>query len=76
MRILIALPICLAACGAFPALEGTVSDSAREAPYPTLTPIPVAPTAVGVAEEELSARVTALQARAKRIRQIDIAALQ
>lgn len=66
----------LTACATFPALEGTISDAAREAPYPTLTQLPSLPP-VSVSENtDLQARIAALQARADQLRQIDIAALQ
>ncbi|MDC1399528.1 hypothetical protein [Yoonia sp.] len=69
---------CLALCGcaSFPQLEETISDAARAAPYPALTPVPLAPEATDNAAVDLQARVAALQAKAVRIRQIDIAALQ
>ncbi|MFO8126824.1 hypothetical protein [Yoonia sp.] len=77
MRCILLVPFCLLfACAAFPALEGTISDAARQAPYPALTPLPPFPTANGDEETALLARIDALQARASRIRQIDIAALQ
>lgn len=66
----------LCACAEFPALEGTISDAARDAPYPELTPVPLAPQASADEEDILRARIAALQARADRLRQIDIAALQ
>ena len=66
----------LTACTSFPALDGTISDAARDAPYPTLTPIPLAPPATGDDAADIQSRVTALQARAARLRQTDIAALQ
>lgn len=77
MRSLITLLICLSACAKFPALEGTISDTAREAPYPVLSPIP--PELVDPQSEpkpSLAARIAALNARAARLRSINIAALQ
>ena len=76
MRIALFLCVALSACTTFPQLEGTISDAARNAPYPTLTPVPAAPPSSGVEDEALQARITALQARAARLRRIDIAALQ
>jgi hypothetical protein len=76
MRLIILLPLVLGACATFPALDGTISDAARNAPYPALTPVPAAPAATGDAAAELTTRIAALQARAARIRQIDIGALQ
>ncbi len=75
MRIVFALFL-LAACTPFPELTGTISDSARAAPYPVLTPLPTLPTATGEDADQLAARAAALRARAAQIRQIDIAALQ
>ena len=76
MRLVILICLALPACATFPALDGTISDAARTAPYPILTPVPLAPTASGVEQDALQTRIAALQARAARIRQIDIAALQ
>lgn len=76
MRFLLLLPLFIGACATFPALEGTISDAARQAPYPTLTELPVQPMSVAETDATLQARIAALQARADRIRQIDIGALQ
>lgn len=76
MRLTVLLPLALCACASFPELDGTISDAARQAPYPTLTPVPIAPNATGGDQDLLTARIAALQARAARIRQIDIGALQ
>ena len=73
---LLLLPL-LAACATFPALDGTISDAARNAPYPTLTPVPPLPGAtVDAADAAMAARIAALQARAARLRGMDIGALQ
>lgn len=78
MRFTLPLILCLSACAPFPQLDGTISDTARNTPYPTLTPIPAQtggqtnPTS----DEALAARIAALQARAERLRQFDIGALQ
>ncbi|MEM8537202.1 MAG: hypothetical protein AAGF56_04995 [Pseudomonadota bacterium] len=58
----------LTACAEFPALDGTISDAARDAPYPTLTPIPVSPQQGVDVTADLQARSAALQARAARLR--------
>ena len=76
MRFMLIIPLCLSACSDFPELEGTISDTARDAPYPVLTEIPIAPPAVGAEQGVLEDRIAALQSRAARIRQIDISALQ
>ncbi|EBA12944.1 hypothetical protein [Roseobacter sp. CCS2] len=76
MRYVLILPLFLSACATFPALEGTISDAARQAPYADLTPLPPLPAASGDDQAALQARIDALQARAARIRRIDIGALQ
>lgn len=76
MRFALIISLALTGCATFPQLEGTISDAARAAPYPVLTPVPLAPVATGEAAADMQARVAALQSRAARIRQIDIAALQ
>lgn len=75
MRVLPVL-ICLAACAQFPALEGTISDAARDAPYPRLTPLPDMPPSGDTDTAAIEARIAALQARATVLRETDIAALQ
>jgi hypothetical protein len=75
MRIALLIPFVLSACATFPALDGTISDEARNAPYPALTPIPLEP-AIGDDEDVLQERIAALQERAARIREIDKGALQ
>ncbi len=76
MRLVLVIPLILSACASFPALDSTISDAARQALYPTLTPIPVVPSATADKQATLQARITDLQARAARIRQINIDALQ
>jgi hypothetical protein len=66
----------LTACATFPALDGTISDAARQAPYPTLTQLPAFPPLTKTEDTDLQARIAALQVRADQLRQIDIAALQ
>lgn len=75
MRLLPAL-ICLTACAQFPALEGSISDAARNAPYPRLTPLPVLPAESNADEAAMPSRIAALQARAAILRETDITALQ
>lgn len=76
MRALPVLFLCLSACAQFPALDGTISDAARAAPYPQLTPIPDFDAAPVQADPAMDARIAALQARAASLRRTDIAALQ
>jgi hypothetical protein len=77
MRHLWPLPFLLIpACATFPALDGTISDAARQAPYPTLTQLPSLPPVSAAEDADLQARIAALQARADQLRQIDIGALQ
>lgn len=75
MRLPVAI-LCLAACTPFPALEDRITDAARAAPDPVLTPLPDFPAAADDEAATMALRITALQARAAAIRQIDIAALQ
>ncbi len=76
MKYALFLPLFFSACATFPALEGTISDAAQAAPYPILTPLPTFSATDNDDEAALLARIAALQARAARLRQIDIAALQ
>jgi hypothetical protein len=76
MRFMPLFIVALSGCANFPALDGTISDAARAAPYPTLTQLPQIEVVDPEDEDQLAARVAALQARAARLRQIDIAALQ
>lgn len=76
MRLLTLLILLISACAPFPSIEGNISDAARQAPYPTLTEVPPGPPLNDNDDAALQARIDALQARAARIRQIDIAALQ
>ncbi len=76
MRYAFFFPLILTACATFPALDGTISDAARQAPYPSLTPLPALPGASTDDEAALQDRIDALQARAARLRQIEIGALQ
>jgi hypothetical protein len=78
MRLTLLLFLCLCACAPFPQLEGTISDDARNAPYPQLGPLPKGPDVSDAAsvDADIGARVDALQAKAERLRQFDIGALQ
>ena len=76
MRLIPIFIFALAACAEFPALNGTISDAARNAPYPTLSPLPDFTPQQTSTDTQMAARVAALQARAARLRRIDIAALQ
>lgn len=72
-------PLCFvitSACATFPALDGTISDAAKQAPHPRLTQLPALPALSASEDADLQARVAALQARAAILRQIDIGALQ
>lgn len=76
MRYTLLFPLMLTACATFPALEGTISEAAQQAPYPDLAPLPAFPPENAGDDAAMQARIDALQARAARIRQIDIATLQ
>ena len=76
MRITLSCLLILAGCAQFPVLDGRITDTTRQAPYPTLQPLPSFGASPDVADSAFDARVAALQARAARLRQIDIAALQ
>ncbi|KJZ19772.1 hypothetical protein [Loktanella sp. S4079] len=76
MRLTAFLFVALAACAEFPALDGTIGEAAQEAPYPRLRQLPEFDAPMRNTDEELAARVAALQARAERLRAINIAALQ
>ncbi|MEJ6402470.1 hypothetical protein [Yoonia sp. 2307UL14-13] len=65
----------LTACTTFPVLDGTITDTARDAPYPQLGPIPTL-TTPEAAVPDLSTRIAALNARAAQLRQTEIGALQ
>ena len=68
----------LTGCATFPELDGTISDAARNAPYPRLTALPATETGPvpDTTEAAMAARVAALNARAERLRRTEIAALQ
>ena len=76
MRMTFLTLLMLTACSGFPQLDDTLSDEARNAPYPKLTPVPSEPASNTDGDALFAARIAALQARADDIRQSDIAALQ
>ncbi len=76
MRYALIVLFTLAGCAEFPVLDDNISDAARQAPYPTLQPLPDTVIASAGIDTALDDRIAALQARAARLRQIDIAALQ
>lgn len=76
MRLVFLTLFAVSSCTSFPALEGSISDAAAQAPYPSLTQIPPAPAASSADQSDLLVRIANLQSRAARIRQIDMAALQ
>ncbi len=72
-----ALCICLAlsGCTQFPQLDAVVSESAKNAPYPTLAPVDgllaranASTTDPAAVRGDLASRVAALRARAARLR--------
>ncbi|WP_106745445.1 hypothetical protein [Yoonia maritima] len=74
MRLTLFFIFALAACTEFPAVD--VSDTARDTPYPTLSSLPYIMPHMAQTDMQMAERVAALQSRAKRLRQINIAALQ
>jgi hypothetical protein len=76
MRFIPLFFVALIGCADFPALDGTISDAARAAPYPTLTQFQQVSATDSASDTQFAARLTALQARAAWLRQIDITALQ
>lgn len=77
MRLTLPFLLLLAACAQFPALDGTISDAARAAPYPTLQPLPTLQDAPPEDTEALvAARLAALNAKAEWLRKTPIATLQ
>ena len=63
MRSLPAIFLVAAACTPFPDLQNTISDAARAAPYPVLTPVPPLPAPSTGAEDAaaIAARAAALR---------------
>ncbi|MFN3663470.1 MAG: hypothetical protein ACK4TM_12050 [Yoonia sp.] len=76
MRHALPLLFVLAACADIPALDGTVTEEARNAPYPRLLPLDAQPAPIVVQTGDMDARVAALQRRAEALRRIDPGALQ
>ncbi|PRY79767.1 hypothetical protein CLV80_102415 [Yoonia maritima] len=76
MRLMPFFIFALAACTEFPALDGSISDTARDAPYPTVSSLPDITSNNVPNDVQMATRVAALQARAERLRRINIAALQ
>ncbi|PUB18775.1 hypothetical protein [Yoonia sediminilitoris] len=78
MRFAIIILLGLTGCTTFPALEGTISDDARDAPYPVLTARPTAgdSTTTPDTDADLQARIEALERRAEVLRETEIGALQ
>ena len=76
MRMTFLTLVMLSGCSNFPQLDDTLSQEARNAPYPELTPVPSEPAPSTDGDALLAARIAALQARAEDIRRSDIAALQ
>jgi hypothetical protein len=76
MRHTLPLLMILAACADVPALEGTVTEAARNAPYPRLAPLQNQPDPITVDSGGMAARIAALQRRAEALRAIDPGALQ
>lgn len=73
-----ALPflLILAACADIPALDGTVTEAARNAPYPRLAPLEDQPAPIIAEMDGMDDRLAALQRRAAALRAIDPGALQ
>ena len=71
-----ALILALTACADIPALDGTLSEAARAAPYPRLLPLEPAPAPALSDDGGLAERVAALQRRADALRRTDPGALQ
>ncbi|MDX8347690.1 hypothetical protein SLH49_06800 [Cognatiyoonia sp. IB215446] len=76
MRYVLLVLMMLSGCATFPDLDDSITDAAREAPYPSLEPLPSDPFAIPAAEVALDERIAALQARAARLRAVEIGALQ
>jgi len=72
MRLTLPLLLGLAACAQFPALDGTIGQDARDAPYPQLTAAPTFsdPAETETANAAMIARIAALRARAARLRSL------
>ncbi len=72
--LVLAMTAALAGCARFPALEATVSDEARAAPYPDLVPVEQisaqvsAPRVQEPGNRALAVRAARLRARAAQLR--------
>lgn len=76
MRHTLPFLLILAACADIPALDGTVSEAARIAPYPRLAPLADQPAPVTDETDGMDDRLAALQRRVAALRAIDPDALQ
>lgn len=76
MRYALPFLFVLTACADIPALDGTLSEAARAAPYPQLQPLGDPPAPIVQEGAGLDARVAALQRRADALRRTDPGALQ
>lgn len=76
MRFCLPILFLLAACADIPALDASLSEAARAAPYPRLMPLGEAPVPVAAEDSATEARVAALQSRAEALRGITPGALQ
>ncbi len=71
MRHTLPFLLILAACADIPALEGTVTEAARNAPYPRLAPLADQPAPIAAETDSMEDRLAALQRRAAALRAID-----
>lgn len=76
MRAAFILTLLLYGCTSFPALEGAVSDTARAAAYPKLSPLAQPPSPDSAELADIEGRAAALRARAAILRRADIGTLQ
>jgi len=76
MRYVLISLLVLAGCATFPDLDDSITDAAREAPYPALEPLPSEPFLGPATDVSLEDRIAALEARAARSREVEIGALQ
>ncbi|ARU01396.1 hypothetical protein [Yoonia vestfoldensis] len=76
MRRALPFVILLSACADIPALDGTVTEAARNAPYPRLAPLQDQPLPMTQTADHMDDRLAALQRRAIALRARDPGALQ
>lgn len=78
MRFAFIIVICVTGCASFPELDGTITDAARAAPYPTLGRKPTVTDVIPgeSIDPALQSRIDALSARADALRAIEFGALQ